>query len=71
MIVLCPDCHAWFDDEFRTWVCPHDTFAANDGQNHFAHHPESVLEPEPLQQRRTQSWVAWWRKVLTRSSTRA
>jgi hypothetical protein len=25
----------------------HDTFAANDGQNNFAHHPESFIEAEP------------------------
>jgi len=44
--ILCPHgCGARFDDEFRTTVCPHETFAANDGRNNFAHHPESVLTP--------------------------
>lgn len=43
MIVQCPTCFALFDDEFRLTICPHDTFAANDGQNNFAHHPESYL----------------------------
>lgn len=39
----CEACGARFDDEFRTTVCPHGTFAANDGRNNFAHHPESHL----------------------------
>ena len=43
MVVRCPKCGARFDDEFRTTVCPHATFAANDGHNNFAHHPESEL----------------------------
>ncbi len=50
MVVTCPKCGARFEDEYRTWVCPHDTFAANDGQNNFAHHPEALLAlpPQPL-----------------------
>lgn len=43
MIVDCLNCSASFDDEFRTTICPHGTFAANDGKNNFAHHPESHL----------------------------
>jgi hypothetical protein len=44
--IFCPyGCGARFDDEFRTTVCPHETFAANDGRNNFAHHPGSVLTP--------------------------
>ncbi len=43
MTVTCASCGAEFDDEFRTTICPHATFAANDGTNRFAHHPESVL----------------------------
>ncbi len=41
MIVRCPTCHVHFDDTFRWTYCPHDTFPANDGSNHVAHHPES------------------------------
>lgn len=41
MIVQCSTCQRHFDDEFRDTGCPHDTFAANDGYNNFAHHPES------------------------------
>jgi hypothetical protein len=35
------------DDAFRYTICPHPTFAANDGQNNFAHHPESYLATAP------------------------
>lgn len=44
MIVSCQHgCGRRFDDEFRSTLCPHDTFAANDGRNRFAHHPESYI----------------------------
>jgi hypothetical protein len=45
MIVTCPDCRVRFDDAYRWTICPHETFAANDGQNNFAHHPEAHLSP--------------------------
>lgn len=45
MITQCPKCTRGFDDEFRSTICPHETFAANDGKNRFAHHPESFLSP--------------------------
>jgi hypothetical protein len=41
MIVSCAPCGAAYDDEYRWTWCPHDTFVANDGENRFAHHPES------------------------------
>jgi hypothetical protein len=45
MIVTCSrGCGARFDDEFRTTICPHETFAANDGHNNFAHHPEAFID---------------------------
>lgn len=44
MIVLCEKCKKRFDDEFRLTFCPHDTFAANDGENNHRHYPESYLE---------------------------
>lgn len=46
MIVECRKCLSAFDDEFRTTICPHETFAANDGNNNFAHYPESYLSPK-------------------------
>lgn len=45
MIVLCPTCSWTFDDQFRLTYCPHDTFAANDGMNNHAHHPDAHLQP--------------------------
>ena len=45
MIVTCVRCGAEFDDEFRWTICPHETFAANDGRNNFQHHPGSTLIP--------------------------
>lgn len=45
MIIQCSACHQFFDDEFRSTLCPHETFPANDGCNRFAHHPESYLAP--------------------------
>jgi hypothetical protein len=44
MKIQCSKCNARFDDEFRTTICPHETFAANDGRNNFAHHPETPLD---------------------------
>lgn len=52
MIVKCDVCYRYFDDEFRMTICPHDTFAANDGNNNFAHHPKSWLEDYDLAVRR-------------------
>jgi hypothetical protein len=43
MIVQCTDCQMYFEDCYRSTICPHETFAANDGSNNFAHHPESHL----------------------------
>ena len=43
MIVDCRICSAKFEDEYRSWVCPHDAFAANDGKNNFTVHDEAYL----------------------------
>jgi NTP pyrophosphatase (non-canonical NTP hydrolase) len=43
MIVRCDICKFSFEDEYRSHCCPHETFAANDGRNNFAHHPGSYL----------------------------
>jgi hypothetical protein len=48
MIVQCPQCGLAYNDEFRWTICPHETFAANDGKNNFHHHPESYLEKKPM-----------------------
>lgn len=48
MIIKCEHCSKFYDDQFRSTVCPHDTFSANDGQNNFRHYPESWLaDKEP------------------------
>jgi hypothetical protein len=47
VIVQCKICRKFLDDAFRYTICPHPTFAANDGQNNFAHHPESYLATAP------------------------
>ncbi len=49
MIVKCPECRWYFDDEFRWTFCPHETFPANDGENHFEHYEDSYLAETPLQ----------------------
>ena len=46
MIVKCEKCKVSYDDAYRWTICPHETFAANDGKNNFAHHPESHLSPD-------------------------
>lgn len=51
MIVRCQVCEMYFDDEFRLTNCPHHTFPANDGTNHFRHHLDSYLSefaPNPV-----------------------
>lgn len=35
---VCTVCWAEYDDEFRTTLCPHDDFPANDGANNFAYY---------------------------------
>lgn len=45
MIVECKKCLRAYDDEFRWTICPHETFAANDGNNNFAHNPDAYLSP--------------------------
>ena len=47
MIVQCPKCRRYFDDQYRWTICPHNTFAANDGENNFCHHFDSYLSDGP------------------------
>lgn len=46
MIVQCKDCRTWFEDVYRNTWCPHDAFAANDGNNRFRRHTDSYLSDE-------------------------
>lgn len=61
MIVKCDNCPAEYDDEFRSSICPHDTFAANDGRNHHVHHPKAYLSTDPTTERGYTAplYVAW------------
>jgi hypothetical protein len=43
MIIRCQACNKYFEDVFRSVMCPHDTFMANDGNNNFAKHEDSYL----------------------------
>ena len=47
MIVRCEQCLWYFDDEFRSTLCPHAAFPANDGQNNFEVHNDAYLEQIP------------------------
>ena len=47
MIVQCTVCGSCFEDEYRSWVCPHDAFPANDGHNNFKVHDDAPLYPAP------------------------
>jgi hypothetical protein len=43
MMVLCGECGGMYDDEFLLTICPHQAFPANDGNNNFALHEDSVV----------------------------
>jgi hypothetical protein len=43
MITKCKKCKKYFEDEFRSYICPHDAFPANDGNNNFKVHNDSYL----------------------------
>ena len=42
MKTKCRTCYVEYDDEFRSTLCPHLTFPANDGSNAFRHQVESA-----------------------------
>lgn len=47
MIVKCERCFKYFEDEYRSYVCPHIAFLANDGFNNFKAHTDSHLDDNP------------------------
>jgi len=47
MIVKCDNCTLYYDDEFRTTICPHETFMANDGKNNFKYYINSYIGNNP------------------------
>lgn len=56
MIVKCQHCPMWFEDSYRTTICPHDTFAANEGANNFRHHAEAYLGNRPYRSENDKDW---------------
>lgn len=50
MIVSCEKCGASFEDEYRSTICPHSAFPANDGSNNFKVHEDayfSAIKSQP------------------------
>lgn len=43
MIVECETCGSKFEDEYRTYICPHEAFPANNGDNTFTVHKDAYL----------------------------
>ena len=46
-IVTCPACLSTYEDTYRFTFCPHDAFAANNGDNTFTVHHDALLVPGP------------------------
>ena len=46
MIIQCNHCQVYFEDEFRSTLCPHRAFLANDGRNNFSIHEDAYLSFE-------------------------
>lgn len=47
MIVQCQRCKMWFEGCYRSTLCPHRAFPANDGSNNFEVHENSWLDVNP------------------------
>lgn len=47
MIRKCEDCVMHYDDQYRTTICPHEAFPANDGHNNFSVHHDAYLSTVP------------------------
>lgn len=47
MIIQCEKCGMYLEDCYRTTVCPHQAFPANDGNNNFTLHAGAYLSKEP------------------------
>lgn len=47
MVVQCHKCNKYFEDEYRTYVCPHKAFNANDGFNNFSINNDAYLSKHP------------------------
>lgn len=42
MTKVCEKCRTQYDDAYRSTICPHDMFSANDGQNNFTMGPDAA-----------------------------
>jgi hypothetical protein len=68
MIVLCATCRRRFEDQYRSTVCPHPAFPANDCFNNFTVHNDAFLDEHPVRrgrrdidprsERSTQPWLS-------------
>lgn len=47
MIVQCEKCEIYFEDEYRSTICPHNAFPANDGKNNFTVHEDAYRSVNP------------------------
>jgi hypothetical protein len=43
MIVQCDTCKKYFEDEYRSTLCPHVAFLANDGNNNFSINDDAYI----------------------------
>jgi hypothetical protein len=43
MITQCDKCKKYFEDIYRSYICPHNAFPANDGKNNFKVHNDAFL----------------------------
>jgi len=41
--VHCDECGRDFENRYRSTLCPHRAFPANDGRNNFKTHPEAFI----------------------------
>ena len=47
MIVKCSTCGLYFEDVYRSTICPHAAFPANDGNNNFKVHEDAYRNELP------------------------
>jgi hypothetical protein len=46
MIVKCLTCGVHYEDVYRSTLCPHEAFTANDGENNFSVHDDAYLSKD-------------------------
>ena len=68
MIVACQTCGLRFEDYYRSTLCPHDAFAANDGNNVFSIHDDAYLENNTMLE--PQTLTAEYMKQIAKEASR-